>query len=43
VLELRDDALVERLGAAAARLMASGFSVDAMVDNIQRVYDESAA
>lgn len=39
VLELRDDALVERLGAAAHALMAAQFSVDAMVDNIQRVYD----
>jgi hypothetical protein len=38
VLEYRDPALVERLGAAAYRLMASHFSVDAMVDNIQRVY-----
>jgi glycosyltransferase involved in cell wall biosynthesis len=38
VLEYRDTALVERLGAAAYRLMASQFSVDAMVDNIQRVY-----
>jgi glycosyltransferase involved in cell wall biosynthesis len=39
VLEYRDDALVERLGAAAYRLMASHFSVDAMVDNIQSIYD----
>jgi glycosyltransferase involved in cell wall biosynthesis len=38
VLEYRDDALVERLGAAAYRLMASHFSVDAMVDNIQSIY-----
>jgi glycosyltransferase involved in cell wall biosynthesis len=38
VLEYRDPALVECLGAAAYRLMASHFSVDAMVDNIQRVY-----
>ena len=42
VLEYRDDALVERHGAAAYRLMASHFSVDAMVDNIQRVYGASA-
>src|SRR5207247_8289464 len=42
VLEYRDDALVERHGAAAHRLMASHFSVDAMVDNIQRVYGASA-
>jgi glycosyltransferase involved in cell wall biosynthesis len=42
VLELRDDELVKRLGAAAYRLIASAFSVDAMVDNIQRVYDDSS-
>jgi len=42
VLELRDQALVERLGLAAHQLMASHFSVDAMVDNIQRVYAEGA-
>jgi glycosyltransferase involved in cell wall biosynthesis len=39
VLEYRDSALVERLGAAARDLMAHHFSVDAMVDNIQAVYD----
>jgi glycosyltransferase involved in cell wall biosynthesis len=42
VLELRDDSLVDRLGAAAHELMATHFSVDAMVDNIQAVYDQSA-
>jgi glycosyltransferase involved in cell wall biosynthesis len=39
VLEYRDDDLVASLGAAAHRLMASQFSVDAMVDNILAVYD----
>jgi glycosyltransferase involved in cell wall biosynthesis len=39
VLEYRNTALVERLGAAARDLMAHHFSVDAMVDNIQAVYD----
>ena len=43
VLEYRDDALVQRVGSAAYRLMASHFSVDAMVDNIQRVYADCSA
>jgi glycosyltransferase involved in cell wall biosynthesis len=38
VLEYRDASLVQRLGAAAHRLMVAQFSIDAMVDNILAVY-----
>jgi glycosyltransferase involved in cell wall biosynthesis len=39
---LDDRALAVRVGMKARELMASHFSVDAMVDNIARVYDEAA-
>ena len=43
VTELLDDrALAERVGHRARELMAGQFSVDSMLDNISRVYDEAA-
>jgi glycosyltransferase involved in cell wall biosynthesis len=43
VTELLDDpALAARLGARARELMAQQFSVEVMLDNITRVYDEAA-
>jgi glycosyltransferase involved in cell wall biosynthesis len=39
---LEDQALATRVGGRARELMAGQFSVDAMLDNIARVYDEAA-